>query len=281
MKPEGILIEVDGRPAIRFERRYPQNIERVWKAVTGPDEMAQWFPSNVEGERAEGAELAFVDGAQRAAAKEAGQPTRADGPIFRGSVIACDPPSRFVFTWGGERLHFELIPDRKGTRLTFTHVLSHESVAARNGAGWHVCLEALDRLLGLGDDQGTDSFAVYDDYVDRVGPSLGVSSVDGTMSWERATHVDADRVRSAVTDLEEIEEWAGEKVDTQRLHWEVEPAENWTLYRLAHRDAGHDAEVAAIWHARLLQLDMYLAAGEPIPADHERFVERYAAVVQT
>lgn len=280
MKPEGIVIEVDGGPALRFERRYPQNIERVWKAVTDKDEMAQWFPSNVEGERAKGAALAFVDDAQRAAAKEAGQPTRADGPIFRGSVIAFDPPNRFVFTWGGERLHFELAPDREGTRLTFTHVFSHESVAARNGAGWHVCLEALDRLLGV-DQRETDPFAVYDDYVDRIGPSLGVSSVDGTMTWERATHVDADRVRSAVTEPEEIEVWAGEKVDTESLNWDIEPLEIGTVYRLAHRDAGHDAEVAATWHARLLQLDMYLAAGEPLPVDSDRFVARYTDVVQT
>jgi uncharacterized protein YndB with AHSA1/START domain len=178
------LIEVDGGPALLFERRYPQNIERVWKAVTDPGEMAQWFPSHVEGKRAEGAELAFVDDAQRAAAKEAGRPTRADGPIFRGSVIAFDPPNRFAFTWGGERLHFELTSDGDGTRLTFTHVLSHESVAARNGAGWHVCLQALGRLLGV-DEEETNPFAVYDDYVGRVGPSLGFSSGDGTMTWER------------------------------------------------------------------------------------------------
>ena len=280
MRPEGILIEVDGGPALLFERRYPQNIERVWKAVTDPGEMAQWFPSHVEGKRAEGAELAFVDDAQRAAAKEAGRPTRADGPIFRGSVIAFDPPNRFAFTWGGERLHFELTSDGDGTRLTFTHVLSHESVAARNGAGWHVCLQALGRLLGV-DEEETNPFAVYDDYVGRVGPSLGFSSGDGTMTWERATHVDADRVRSAVTDHEQIEEWAGEKVDTEPLQWDIEPAEMGTLYRLTHADAANDPELAASWHALLLQLDMYLAAGEPIPADSERFVERYTAILST
>jgi uncharacterized protein YndB with AHSA1/START domain len=274
MSAEGTLIEVDGGPALRFERRYRQGVERVWRAVTEPEEMAQWFPSNVEGERSEGAELAFVDDTQRAAARQAGRPTRADGPIFGGLVIVYDPPNRFVFTWAGERLHIELTPDEDGTRLTFTHVLSHESVAARNGAGWHSCLAALDRLMGLAEPE-IDPFAVYDDYVDRLGPSIGVSFGDGAMTWERATHVDADRVRSAVNDPTEITQWADGNVDARPLQWEVEPVEHGTIYRLTHRDAGDDPGLAATWHARLLQLDMYLAAGEAIPADPERFTARY------
>jgi hypothetical protein len=70
-------------------------------------------------------------------------------------------------------------------------------------------------------------------------------------------------------------------VDTEPLQWDIEPAEMGTLYRLTHADAANDPELAASWHALLLQLDMYLAAGEPIPADSERFVERYTAILST
>ena len=34
---------VDGRPALRVERRYRHSVERVWRAVTEPAELARWF----------------------------------------------------------------------------------------------------------------------------------------------------------------------------------------------------------------------------------------------
>jgi hypothetical protein len=95
------------------------------------------------------------------------------------------------------------------------------------------------------------------------------------MTWERATHLDADRVRSVANDPTEITQWADGSVDAQPLKWEIEPVEHGAIYRLTHRDAGDDPGLAATWHARLLQLDMYLAAGEAIPADPERFTARY------
>ena len=38
---------VDGRPALRFERRLNHSVERVWRAVTDPAELARWFVSEV------------------------------------------------------------------------------------------------------------------------------------------------------------------------------------------------------------------------------------------
>jgi len=100
MKREGTLVTIDGKPALRFERRYRHPMERVWRAISDPSEMAQWYPANAEGDRAAGAELTFIDEAQRAAARESGGPTRADGPMLRGTVITYGPPKVFSFTWG-------------------------------------------------------------------------------------------------------------------------------------------------------------------------------------
>jgi Activator of Hsp90 ATPase homolog 1-like protein len=65
-------------------------------------------------------------------------------------VLELDPPRRLTFTWGEERLRFELEPvgeDR--TRLRLTHFLSSREQAARDAAGWHVCLDRLaDHLRG-------------------------------------------------------------------------------------------------------------------------------------
>ena len=44
---EGQLIDVDGRPALRFERRLPHPVARVWRAVSEPAELERWFVATV------------------------------------------------------------------------------------------------------------------------------------------------------------------------------------------------------------------------------------------
>jgi len=271
MTKEGALVHIDGRPALRFERRYPHPPERVWRAITEPAELAAWFPSNVEGDRSVGAELRFVDDDQRAAAREAGEPTRDDGPVFRGRVVAFDPPTVFSFTWGGELLRFELTPDGDGTTLVFTQVVSHQSVAARNGAGWHACLVALDDLLGAGaPDEGWE--AVYRDYLVRMGPEPGVPAGNGTLRWERATHVAPDRVREVTADPDA---WGAAAHAGEPLRWAIEPTSDGTLYRVTHEGIDGDPELAATWHALLIQLDMYLAAGQLVPVEPDPWRQAY------
>ena len=40
---DGTLETIDGRPALRFERRLAHSVERVWRAVTEPAELERWF----------------------------------------------------------------------------------------------------------------------------------------------------------------------------------------------------------------------------------------------
>src|SRR3954469_9346785 len=132
----GTYETVDGQPAVRFERRFAHPIEKVWQAVTEPDELAHWFPSRVSGELRPGGTLRFTF--------EGGVQTDGEGTEL-------DPPRLLAFSWGTELLRFELEPDGDGTVLRLTHVLSSADQAARDAAGWHVCLERLERSLG-GDD---------------------------------------------------------------------------------------------------------------------------------
>ena len=41
---------VDDRSALSFERRLAHSVERVWRAVSEPGELAHWFPSAMSGE---------------------------------------------------------------------------------------------------------------------------------------------------------------------------------------------------------------------------------------
>ncbi|MER6125625.1 SRPBCC family protein [Streptomyces sp. NPDC001795] len=121
----------DGRPAVRFSRVYDHAIDRVWRFVTDPDELAQWFPSRADFDLRPGGTVRF-----------SGDPNM---PESTGTVVAVDPPRHLSFEWGGDELRFDLEElDGKRTRFTLTNVLGEENTADRNGAGWEVCLSALD-----------------------------------------------------------------------------------------------------------------------------------------
>jgi uncharacterized protein YndB with AHSA1/START domain len=63
-------------------------------------------------------------------------------PPLPGKVIECSEPYRLVFTWGDDTIAFELSPVDGGTRFVLSEELG-ASRAARNAAGWEVCLERL------------------------------------------------------------------------------------------------------------------------------------------
>ena len=218
-------------------------------------------PSDVIGERTVGAELLFDDEAQRERHAPTGEPTRDDGPMFHGRVVAYDPPQVFSFTWGGELLRFELRPEGDGTLLVFTQVLSHPSVAARNGAG----LARLPRRAARGARRAATTptsptgAACTTGTSTEIGPPLGRPDGDGAVTWEGSTHVDAERVRAATGDPDAMAAWGGRERAGDPLRWDVEPTEHGTVFRLTHEAIGSDAELAATWHALLIQLDMQLA----------------------
>ncbi|MHC3467193.1 SRPBCC family protein [Streptomyces sp. 7R007] len=121
----------DGRPAVRFSRVYDHPIERVWQFVTDAGELAHWFPSRAEIDPRPGGTITF-----------GGDPNM---PESTGRVLALDEPRHLSFEWGGDELRFDLEAlDAGRTRFTLTNVLRSADTAARNGAGWEVCLAALD-----------------------------------------------------------------------------------------------------------------------------------------
>lgn len=40
----GRLITVEGRTALRFERGLDHSVERVWRAISEPEELRRWYP---------------------------------------------------------------------------------------------------------------------------------------------------------------------------------------------------------------------------------------------
>lgn len=127
---------------LRFERRLDHPPAKVWRAITDPDELKHWFPSGVAGEIRAGGELSFHF-----------EHMPLDEPsTMTGRVTEFDPPRTFGFYWGEDHLRFELESGDGDTCLVrFTVVLDAEDKAARDAAGWHQCLDGLDRhLTGAG-----------------------------------------------------------------------------------------------------------------------------------
>ena len=186
----GTYETIDGKPAVRFERRYPHPVDRVWRALTQPDELAHWFPSTVEVDLREGGRMRFefpggemepmegsvtvpeemaawfpstveVDLREGGAMRFTFDPHLAEP--MEGKVVELDPPKVFAFLWGKDLLRLELAPEGDGTRLTLTQTLEADE-AARNAAGWHVCL---DKLAG----EDTDWEPLYEEYQRRGVPA--------------------------------------------------------------------------------------------------------------
>jgi uncharacterized protein YndB with AHSA1/START domain len=164
MTAHGTYTTVDGRPAVRFERRLGHPPDAVWRMVTDPAELKHWFPCEVELELRVGGPMRFVF-----------------SPDFAldGEVLELDEPRRFAFLWGVDVLRFELAPDGEETVLTMLHVLNEEGedAAAKTAAGWHVCLDGMRRRL-VGEEVEPPSAgptpewqARYDEYVAAGVPS--------------------------------------------------------------------------------------------------------------
>jgi uncharacterized protein YndB with AHSA1/START domain len=156
---DGELFEKDGRYELRFVRPLAHPVDAVWHAVTSPEGLAAWFPFDVVGDRAPGASLRFVF-------------REGEAEPFSGSMVEFSPPSVMELRWeGDETLRLELAPADAGCVLTLINRFDEIGKAARDAAGWHACLDALQASLsGESIDASGRWGEVHPGYVKRFGP---------------------------------------------------------------------------------------------------------------
>jgi uncharacterized protein YndB with AHSA1/START domain len=155
MTSYGSLEPAGERWRLRFTRRLAHAPDKVWRAVVEAEHRNTWFPQRIEGEFRVGAPLKFVS--------EQGD--------FDGEVLAFEPPSLVAFRWGTDTIQIEVAPDGDGSVLTLLDTFDERGKAARDAAGWHVCLDALAGHLAGGAAQGDSWQAVNAVYKDRLGPA--------------------------------------------------------------------------------------------------------------
>lgn len=156
------------RNRLTFTRVLAHPREKVWRAVTENQHLAAWFPDGeIRGERAVGARLEF-------SANAGGMPG------FEGEMLAFEPPSLIEFLWGTDTIRIELEADGDRTILTFTDTFAELGKAARDGAGWHDCLDELvHHLDGTTATVATQPrwVALHATYIDRLGPEASTIGV--------------------------------------------------------------------------------------------------------
>ncbi len=132
-----VLHDRDGHHALVFERRLAHPPQRVWQALVGYEELAQWHPTP------------FVLGESQPAAGEPVRyrPLHASPAMPHGRLLEFEPPRLLAYTWGDDQLRWELREDGSGCVLTLTHSFNDRFKAARDAAGWHLCLDALSSWL--------------------------------------------------------------------------------------------------------------------------------------
>lgn len=191
---------VDGRPVLRFERRLPHPVEKVWATTTDPAEMAHWFPSTVRTSLRVGASMTFDVG---------------DGLEFlsKGEILELDPPKVYAFRWADSVLRFELVPDGNGCLLVFTHTLGRGHLgrdrrsAARQAAAWDGCLQLLTARLDRRSEplQGPWWFERAERYVEEFGLGEGELRETGNgylVRFERHIVQSVDEVWNGIVDGE-------------------------------------------------------------------------------
>lgn len=135
----GTMESADNGYWLRFERRFDHSLERVWRAITEPEELAHWFPP--------GEEL---------------------------QVTESEPARLLAGTWCGDELRFELRPEGDACVLVFTHTFAEREKAARDAAGWDRVFVRFDALL-RGEPMGEkESLEGWSEVHERYAADLGV-----------------------------------------------------------------------------------------------------------
>lgn len=136
----GPLAEVDchgtdGRWTLVFVRELGHPPEKVWSALTDPEQLRRWAPYTADRNLAStgDATLTMVDGDS--------------SETLPGAVTRAEPPTLLEHAWGDDTLRWELEPSDRGTRLTLSQTTADKSFITRNAAGWHLCFVVAERLL--------------------------------------------------------------------------------------------------------------------------------------
>jgi uncharacterized protein YndB with AHSA1/START domain len=143
--PDGTIARGPDGNTLRFERHLAHPVERVWAALTEPDELVKWLAeARIDLVPGGTIELRWLN-------------TDAEGnqPVLHGTITRLEAPT--VIEYDGDihgLLRWEVHPEGDGSRLTFTAftpATGEDAIEAL--AGWHI---HLDHFTGALDGDRVD-----------------------------------------------------------------------------------------------------------------------------
>jgi uncharacterized protein YndB with AHSA1/START domain len=150
---DGTVEQIHGRNVLTFERRLAHPVERVWAALTRPDELAAWLAeAELDLEEGGSVELRWQNRVTEDDAERYGIEPQTDDtlPVARGTVTRLDPPR--LIEWDTDThgvLCWQLREEAPGCVLKFTATLppSEEFPSRQALSGWHLHLDLLEDAL--------------------------------------------------------------------------------------------------------------------------------------
>jgi uncharacterized protein YndB with AHSA1/START domain len=165
------VVDGDLEPAgdqwrLRFTRELVHPPAKVWRAITETEHLQAWFPQRIVGPWEVGGALRF----------------EGESGSFEGRVLRFEPETLVEFLWGTDVITMEVRAHGAGTRLTLLDTFAERGKAARDGAGWHTCLDFLEHdLAGTTVPWETRQrwSAVHPGYVEKFGPAAATIGPPG------------------------------------------------------------------------------------------------------
>ncbi len=133
----GAQVRKDGEKwTLVLVRELRHSPEKVWQALTDPAQLREWAPFDADtslGRVGTTVKLTTV-----------GAPTP---QVSETKVTRADAPEVLEYNWGGFDMRWQLEAQAGGTRLTLWTNIDRRFIAM-GAAGWHICFDVLDHLLG-------------------------------------------------------------------------------------------------------------------------------------
>ncbi len=133
----GAQIQKDGEKwTLILVRGLRHSPEKVWQALTDPAHLREWAPFDADGS------LDTVGNTVKLTTVGAPAPH-----VTETKVMRADAPKVLEYKWGDFEMRWELEPLVSGTRLKLWTNIGRRFIAM-GAAGWHICFDVLDHLLG-------------------------------------------------------------------------------------------------------------------------------------
>jgi uncharacterized protein YndB with AHSA1/START domain len=173
----GPLAPVEREPSgdrwtLVFVRDFRHSREKVWAALTDPEQLDAWSPFRPDRNLAVAgpATLTMMDSAEQVDTEAV--------------VLRAEPPALLEYTWDKDLLRWDLTESGSGTRLTLRHTVQAEDWIPKVAAGWHICLDVADRLLAATPVpviRGSDAMNYgWQDLHDQYAAKLGIEATPST-----------------------------------------------------------------------------------------------------